>query len=58
VGATRAISVTYLIPLFGMVWGATFLHERITLPMLLGCGLILFGVAVTTGALRRLLGRA
>lgn len=57
-GATKAISVTYLIPLFGMVWGATFLSERITGPMLLGCGLILGGVAVTTGAVRRLLSRS
>lgn len=54
VGATGAISVTYLIPLFGMVWGALFLHERITGPMLLGCGMILGGVAVSTGAMRRL----
>ncbi len=55
-GATKAISVTYLIPLFGMVWGAAFLGERITGPMVLGCGLILGGVAVTTGALGRLVG--
>ena len=51
-GATGAMAVTYLIPLFGMVWGALFLRERITAPMLIGCAFILTGVAVTTGAIR------
>jgi len=53
VGATGAMAVTYLIPLFGMVWGAVFLHEPITAAMLMGCACILGGVAVTTGFLRR-----
>lgn len=53
-GATGAMAVTYLIPLFGMVWGALFLAEPITIPMLVGCAFILAGVAVTTGAIRRL----
>jgi drug/metabolite transporter (DMT)-like permease len=48
-GPTKAISVTYLIPAFGLFWGATFLEEEITVTMLFGCGLILFGVALTTG---------
>lgn len=53
IGATGAVAVTYLIPLFGMVWGAVFLREVITLPMLAGCSLILGGVAITTGLMRR-----
>jgi len=53
IGATGAVAVTYLIPLFGMVWGAIFLREAITAPMALGCALILGGVAITTGLLRR-----
>lgn len=56
-GPTGAMAVTYLIPLFGMVWGAMFLHEQITAPMLIGCACILAGVAVTTGVVRRSLGR-
>lgn len=48
VGATGAMAVTYLIPLFGMVWGALFLREPITAAMLAGCACILGGVAVTT----------
>ncbi len=50
-GATGAMAVTYLIPLFGMVWGALFLREAVTMPMLVGCASILAGVAVTTGVL-------
>lgn len=53
-GATGAMAVTYLIPLFGMVWGALFLAEPITIPMLVGCACILAGVAVTTGVIRKL----
>ena len=56
-GPTGAMAVTYLIPLFGMVWGAMFLDERITAPMLIGCACILAGVAVTTGFVRRSVGR-
>lgn len=54
-GPTKAISVTYLIPAFGLFWGALFLNEEITATMLFGCSLILFGVALTTGliSLRR-----
>lgn len=52
VGATGAVAVTYLIPLFGIVWGRVFLAEPITAPMLLGCAGILAGVAVTTGVIR------
>ncbi|MGH9461406.1 MAG: DMT family transporter [Vicinamibacteria bacterium] len=51
VGPTRAIAVTYLIPLFGMVWGLFFLHEAITPNMIAGCAVILLGTALATGAL-------
>jgi drug/metabolite transporter (DMT)-like permease len=43
VGPTRAMTVTFLIPLFGMVWGSLFLDEQVTTPMLAGCALILAG---------------
>jgi drug/metabolite transporter (DMT)-like permease len=48
-GPTKAISVTYLIPAFGLFWGAIFLKEETTATMLFGCSLILLGVALTTG---------
>jgi drug/metabolite transporter (DMT)-like permease len=52
IGAMRAMSVSYLIPLFGMLWGWIFLHEGVTLRMGLGAILVLAGVAFATGTLR------
>jgi drug/metabolite transporter (DMT)-like permease len=46
VGPTRALTVTFLMPLFGMLWGALFLDESITAAMLAGCALIVGGVAL------------
>ena len=51
-GAARAITVTFLIPVFGLIWGAVFLGERLTPAMLFGCAVILLGTALTTGVLR------
>lgn len=51
-GPAKAISVTYLIPAFGLFWGAILLKEVITSNMLIGCGFILAGVALATGLLR------
>ena len=50
IGPTRALTVTFLIPLFGMLWGALILGETITWPMVAGCLLVLAG---TGSALRR-----
>jgi drug/metabolite transporter (DMT)-like permease len=52
VGSARAMAVLYLIPVFGVIWGAMFLKEAITLAMAGGCVVILLGVALTTGMLR------
>ena len=52
VGAVRASTVTLLIPLFAVVWGALFLGETLTPTLLLYCGVILVGTALTTGVLR------
>jgi drug/metabolite transporter (DMT)-like permease len=43
IGATGALTVTYLIPVFGVAWGALFLGETISLPMLLGAALVIAG---------------
>jgi drug/metabolite transporter (DMT)-like permease len=43
IGATRALTVTFLIPAFGMAWGALFLGEALTPSMVAGAGLILAG---------------
>jgi drug/metabolite transporter (DMT)-like permease len=52
VGSSRAMAVLYLIPVFGVIWGALFLREAVTLAMAGGCVVILLGVALTTGMLR------
>ncbi len=52
VGPANAISVTFLIPVFAVVWGGIFLGERIDLAMALGCLVILIGTALVTGVLR------
>ena len=49
VGATRAITVTFLIPVFGMFWGWLFLGEGVTVNMIAGTVVILLGTALTTG---------
>ena len=49
IGSTKALTVTYLIPLFAMVSGAVVLKEAITPAMMLGCGLILLGTAIANG---------
>ena len=51
VGPTRALTVTFLMPAFGMLWGALLLDEHITLVMLAGCGLIPIGTALVFGIL-------
>ncbi len=46
VGPTRAMTVTFLMPLFGMVWSVLFLGESVTLPMIAGCALVVGGTAL------------
>ena len=51
VGATRTISVTFVIPVFGVGWGAWLLGERVDASTLLGGAVIVLGTALTTGVL-------
>jgi drug/metabolite transporter (DMT)-like permease len=46
IGATGALTVTYLIPVFGVLWGALFLGEALTLPMLAGGMLVILGTVL------------
>jgi drug/metabolite transporter (DMT)-like permease len=46
IGATRALTVTYLIPVFGVLWGALFLGEAVALPMLAGGVLVILGTVL------------
>lgn len=50
IGPARALTVTFLIPLFGALWGFLFLGEALTVDMLAGGALV---VAGTVLALRK-----
>lgn len=44
IGPTRTVSVTYMIPLFGMICGVLFLKEHITIGMVVGLLVILSSI--------------
>ena len=48
-GPASALSVTFLVPLFGIVWGHLFLEEAIGLNTLLGASLVIIGTILVTG---------
>jgi drug/metabolite transporter (DMT)-like permease len=52
-GASRAILVTYLVPSMAIVYGVTLLDEHLAVQSVVGLALVLFGVALGTGALQR-----
>lgn len=52
VGPAKAVAVTYLLPVFGMIWGLLFLSEAITSNMIMGCIVILLGTALATGIVK------
>lgn len=57
VGATNTLSVTYLVPVFGVFWGRVLLGEAIHLGTIVGLAIILTSVTLVTGSagpLRRL----
>jgi drug/metabolite transporter (DMT)-like permease len=47
IGAGRAVTVTYLVPLFAVIWAWMLLGETPTLPMLIAGALILGSVALS-----------
>jgi drug/metabolite transporter (DMT)-like permease len=46
IGATGALTVTYLIPVFGVLWGALFLGEAVSLFTLAGAALVILGTVL------------
>ncbi len=46
VGPTKSLTVTFLIPVFGVLWGAVFLGEPIGASTLIGGGVILLSIAL------------
>ena len=49
IGAAQTLSVGFLIPVFGVLWGALFLHEAVTPRTVIGGLVVLIGMALITG---------
>ena len=52
VGPVKAITVTLLVPVFGMIWGIVFLGEPVTPGRIAGCLIILAGCSLILGLVR------
>jgi drug/metabolite transporter (DMT)-like permease len=52
VGPVKAITVTLLVPIFGVLWGVLFLGEPLTPGRVAGCAIILAGCALILGLFR------
>jgi drug/metabolite transporter (DMT)-like permease len=48
IGPSKAITVTYLVPVFGMLWGLIFLHEPVSAGMVAACLVVFLGIALAT----------
>lgn len=46
-GAVRAAGVTFLVPITAVLWGVLLLRETVTMPTIIGMGVILAGVLLT-----------
>ena len=54
VGTTSALTVTFLSPVFGILWGVLFLGETIGWYTIVGSAIVLTGTALVTGLMPRL----
>lgn len=54
IGPARTITVTFVIPVFGILWGALFLGESVSAGMIEACVAILAGTVLATGFIARL----
>ncbi len=52
IGPARAVAVSFLIPVFGVAYGAVLLNEAITLTMIVCGAVIVLGTALATGVLK------
>jgi drug/metabolite transporter (DMT)-like permease len=48
VGALKALTVTYLLPIFGLFWGYVILSEKLTIEFFIGVMLIIVGIILVT----------
>lgn len=56
-GPQRALTVTFLVPVFAVLYGLLFLGESVTPWMMICAGVIVCGTALSTGLLKLKLGR-
>lgn len=49
VGPTSALTVTFIVPVFGVIWGHIFLDEPITVATIAGALIVIVGTAMVTG---------
>jgi len=52
VGPMQALSVTFMIPVFGVLWGVLLLHEKFGWNTLAGGALVLCGTALANGVVK------
>ena len=52
VGPVKSITVTLLVPIFGMAWGVLLLGEPVTPGRIAGCAIILAGCSLILGLIR------
>jgi drug/metabolite transporter (DMT)-like permease len=52
IGPARTLTVTFLIPVFGVLWGALFLNEPVTGYMIGGGLIVLLGTALANGLIK------
>jgi drug/metabolite transporter (DMT)-like permease len=52
VGPAKSLAVTFVVPVFAVVYGVLFLAEPVTPWMLICGGVIVLGTALSTGLLR------
>ncbi|HEY3934860.1 MAG TPA: DMT family transporter [Gemmatimonadales bacterium] len=49
IGPTRTSTLTYLVPIVGLLWGVVLLHEPVNTGMMLGLGVVLSSVVLVNG---------
>ena len=52
IGPSNTIAVTFLIPVFAVLWGYAFLGELFTAQMAIGCAIVLTGTALALGLVK------
>ena len=55
IGVSRALTVGYLVPLFGIIWGYVVLNESLSTLALTGGAFVLLGVMLATNIVERFL---